>query len=176
MILIPVVSTERATTKFVFTNFNTDNGLGITSYAYIFVLGLLMSQYTITGYDASAHMVSVGSVFMIVLSFSWWCNEIKIVVDWGDNWRRQEWSKRNNKCNWDINTVWMGLYIGHKLCCHRHTLPPDWDQQLWWVRHRWDLLLSFQEQVWEWYRRNRVLRHCCCCCVFLWHELCHQQF
>uniref|UniRef100_M4E7U5 Amino acid permease/ SLC12A domain-containing protein n=1 Tax=Brassica campestris TaxID=3711 RepID=M4E7U5_BRACM len=56
MILIPVVSTERATTKFVFTNFNTDNGLGITSYAYIFVLGLLMSQYTITGYDASAHM------------------------------------------------------------------------------------------------------------------------
>lgn len=69
MILIPVVSTERATTKFVFTNFNTDNGLGITSYAYIFVLGLLMSQYTITGYDASAHMVSVGSVFMIVLSF-----------------------------------------------------------------------------------------------------------
>lgn len=58
MILIPLVSTERATTKFVFTNFNTDNGLGITSYAYIFVLGLLMSQYTITGYDASAHMVS----------------------------------------------------------------------------------------------------------------------
>jgi amino acid permease (GABA permease) len=56
MILIPLVSTERATTKFVFTNFNTDNGLGITSYAYIFVLGLLMSQYTITGYDASAHM------------------------------------------------------------------------------------------------------------------------
>ncbi|KAG2264518.1 hypothetical protein Bca52824_071597 [Brassica carinata] len=56
MILIPVVSTERATTKFVFTNFNTENGLGITSYAYIFVLGLLMSQYTITGYDASAHM------------------------------------------------------------------------------------------------------------------------
>ena len=58
MILIPLVSTERATTKFVFTHFNTDNEVGITSYVYIFVLGLLMSQYTITGYDASAHMVS----------------------------------------------------------------------------------------------------------------------
>ncbi|KAH0899295.1 hypothetical protein HID58_048863 [Brassica napus] len=56
MILIPLVSTERATTKFVFTHFNTDNEVGITSYVYIFVLGLLMSQYTITGYDASAHM------------------------------------------------------------------------------------------------------------------------
>uniref|UniRef100_A0A0D3DA65 Amino acid permease/ SLC12A domain-containing protein n=1 Tax=Brassica oleracea var. oleracea TaxID=109376 RepID=A0A0D3DA65_BRAOL len=50
------LESTRATTKFVFTNFNTENGLGITSYAYIFVLGLLMSQYTITGYDASAHM------------------------------------------------------------------------------------------------------------------------
>ncbi|CAN8316088.1 unnamed protein product [Cochlearia groenlandica] len=56
MLLIPLVSKERATTEFVFTNFNTDNGLGISSYVYIFVLGLLMSQYTITGYDASAHM------------------------------------------------------------------------------------------------------------------------
>ncbi|XP_057963184.1 amino-acid permease BAT1 homolog isoform X1 [Malania oleifera] len=56
MVLIPMVSTERATTKFVFTHFNTDNGDGINSRVYIFFLGLLMSQYTLTGYDASAHM------------------------------------------------------------------------------------------------------------------------
>ncbi|XP_021299405.1 amino-acid permease BAT1 isoform X1 [Herrania umbratica] len=56
MILIPSVSTERASAKFVFTHFNTDNGEGINSKVYIFVLGLLMSQYTLTGYDASAHM------------------------------------------------------------------------------------------------------------------------
>ncbi|XP_050221777.1 amino-acid permease BAT1 isoform X2 [Mercurialis annua] len=55
-ILIPCVATERASAKFVFTHFNTDNGDGISSKAYIFVLGLLMSQYTLTGYDASAHM------------------------------------------------------------------------------------------------------------------------
>ncbi|KAF8390083.1 hypothetical protein HHK36_024604 [Tetracentron sinense] len=56
MILIPTVATEKASAKFVFTHFNTDNGDGITSKPYIFFLGLLMSQYTISGYDASAHM------------------------------------------------------------------------------------------------------------------------
>ncbi|XP_016486090.2 amino-acid permease BAT1 homolog [Nicotiana tabacum] len=56
MILIPVVATERASAKFVFTNFNTENEGGIGNKVYIFVLGLLMSQYTLLGYDASAHM------------------------------------------------------------------------------------------------------------------------
>ncbi|XP_073301477.1 amino-acid permease BAT1 homolog isoform X2 [Primulina huaijiensis] len=56
MILIPLVATEKASAKFVFTHFNADNGEGINSKLYIFVLGLLMSQYTLTGYDASAHM------------------------------------------------------------------------------------------------------------------------
>lgn len=56
-ILIPLVAPERASAKFVFTHFNTDNGDGINSKAYIFILGLLMSQYSLTGYDASAHMV-----------------------------------------------------------------------------------------------------------------------
>ncbi|MED6132301.1 Mitochondrial branched-chain amino acid (BCAA) aminotransferase [Stylosanthes scabra] len=56
MILIPTVATERASAKFVFTHFNADNGAGISSRPYIFLLGLLMSQYTLTGYDASAHM------------------------------------------------------------------------------------------------------------------------
>ncbi|CAI9096123.1 OLC1v1032202C1 [Oldenlandia corymbosa var. corymbosa] len=56
MIVIPTVATEKASPEFVFTHFNTDNGVGIHSKLYIFILGLLMSQYTLTGYDASAHM------------------------------------------------------------------------------------------------------------------------
>ncbi|XP_010279389.1 PREDICTED: amino-acid permease BAT1 homolog isoform X2 [Nelumbo nucifera] len=56
MILIPMVATEKASAKFVFTHFNKDSGEGIHSKLYILVLGLLMSQYTLTGYDASAHM------------------------------------------------------------------------------------------------------------------------
>lgn len=58
MILIPCVATEKASAGFVFSHFNTQNDAGIHSKVYIFVLGLLMSQYTLTGYDASAHMVS----------------------------------------------------------------------------------------------------------------------
>lgn len=56
MIAIPTVATKNPSAKFVFTHFNTENGDGIHSRLYIFVLGLLMSQYTLTGYDASAHM------------------------------------------------------------------------------------------------------------------------
>ncbi|BBM98586.1 choline transport protein [Marchantia polymorpha subsp. ruderalis] len=56
MILIPLVATERQSATFVFTSFFKDASVGITSEPYIFLLGLLMSQYSISGYDASAHM------------------------------------------------------------------------------------------------------------------------
>jgi hypothetical protein len=56
-ILLPSVATERQSVDFVFTSFNIDNGLGIHSRPYIFLLGLLMSQYTMTGYDSSAYLV-----------------------------------------------------------------------------------------------------------------------
>ena len=59
MILIPSVATERASVKFVFTHFNDKNDNGINSRPYIFLLGLLMSQYTLSGYDASAHLVQL---------------------------------------------------------------------------------------------------------------------
>jgi hypothetical protein len=57
-ILIPAVAKERASVGFIFTHFNTDNGMGIHSKVYILAVGLLMSQYSVLGYDASAHMVS----------------------------------------------------------------------------------------------------------------------
>ncbi|XP_031384819.1 amino-acid permease BAT1 homolog isoform X2 [Punica granatum] len=56
MILIPSVAKHKASAEFVFTHFNTDTGEGIDNGVYIFVLGLLVSQYTLLGYDASAHM------------------------------------------------------------------------------------------------------------------------
>ncbi|KAF3792360.1 Amino-acid permease BAT1-like protein [Nymphaea thermarum] len=56
MVLIPSVAPEKASLGFVFTHFNADNNVGIQNKMYIFVLGLLMSQYTLTGYDASANM------------------------------------------------------------------------------------------------------------------------
>ncbi|PRQ40269.1 putative amino acid/polyamine transporter I [Rosa chinensis] len=84
MILIPLVATERASAKFVFTHFNTDNGDGVNNKLYIFVLGLLMSQYTLTGYDASAHMTEetksadINGPKGIISSIG-----ISIIVGWG---------------------------------------------------------------------------------------------
>jgi len=84
MIAIPVVSTKRASADFVFTHFNFDNSSGIESKPYIFLLGILMSQYTLTGYDASAHMTEetvnadVNGPKGIISSIG-----ISIVVGWG---------------------------------------------------------------------------------------------
>jgi amino acid permease (GABA permease) len=41
--------------SFVFGHFTNDTGLGIGSL-YVVLIGLLVAQYTLTGYDASAHM------------------------------------------------------------------------------------------------------------------------
>lgn len=56
-ILIPVVSTKRASVAQVFIDFNSDDYTGIHNKFYLFMFGLLMSQYTLSGYDASAYMV-----------------------------------------------------------------------------------------------------------------------
>lgn len=61
VIMIPAVAKERASVEFIFTHFNTDNGLGIHDKVYILAVGLLMSQYSLLGYDASAHMVRISS-------------------------------------------------------------------------------------------------------------------
>ncbi|CAM0885252.1 unnamed protein product [Alopecurus aequalis] len=82
-ILIPTVAKERASIGFIFTHFNTDNGMGIHSKAYILAVGLLMSQFSVLGYDASAHMTEetknaersgpVGIITAVALSsiFGW---------------------------------------------------------------------------------------------------------
>ncbi|KAF2954277.1 hypothetical protein DAI22_01g469700 [Oryza sativa Japonica Group] len=56
-ILIPAVAKDRPNIEFVFTHLNTENGMGIHDKAYILAVGLLMSQYSVIGYDTSAHMV-----------------------------------------------------------------------------------------------------------------------
>jgi len=56
VILIPAVAKERASVGFIFTHFNVDDATGIQDKAYTLAVGLLMSQYSVIGYDASAHM------------------------------------------------------------------------------------------------------------------------
>lgn len=64
-ILIPMVAVERQTTTYIFTSFYKPEGLGISSSPYIFFLGLLMSQYSLAGFDASAHMVRLINIITI---------------------------------------------------------------------------------------------------------------
>ena len=56
IVLIPAVATQQQTAANVFTVFNKPD-VGIHNNVYIFLLGLLMSQYNLSAYDASAHMV-----------------------------------------------------------------------------------------------------------------------
>jgi amino acid transporter len=48
------VPSHHASAGFIFTKFENKSTLGVP--IYVFMLGLLMAQYTFTGYDASAHM------------------------------------------------------------------------------------------------------------------------
>ncbi|KAL1917435.1 uncharacterized protein VTP21DRAFT_3828 [Calcarisporiella thermophila] len=63
--------------EFVFTHF--ENQTGFASSAYVALIGVLMAQYTLTGYDASAHMTEetkradvagpVGMILAVLVSF-----------------------------------------------------------------------------------------------------------
>jgi amino acid transporter len=48
------VPSHHASLSFIFTKFENKSTLGVP--IYVFMIGLLMAQYTFTGYDASAHM------------------------------------------------------------------------------------------------------------------------
>jgi amino acid permease (GABA permease) len=49
-----IVPSHHASASFVFTHFVNNTGWGVP--IYVFLIGLLNAQYTLTGYDASAHM------------------------------------------------------------------------------------------------------------------------
>ena len=52
--VLAIVPDNHQSTSFVFTEFV--NNTGWSSSFYVFLIGLLLAQYTFTGYDASAHM------------------------------------------------------------------------------------------------------------------------
>ena len=54
VLVLLIVPTHHASASFLFTHFV--NRTGFSSGFYVFMIGLLMAQYTFTGYDASAHM------------------------------------------------------------------------------------------------------------------------
>jgi amino acid permease (GABA permease) len=53
--VLAFVPSHHESASFVFGHFNNGTGLAVGSF-YIVLIGLLLAQYTFTGYDASAHM------------------------------------------------------------------------------------------------------------------------
>jgi amino acid transporter len=56
VVVLAIVPTEHQSVAFVFGQVINNSGFSDSAIWYVFGLGLLMAQYTITGYDASAHM------------------------------------------------------------------------------------------------------------------------
>ncbi|KAK5828179.1 amino acid/polyamine transporter I [Linnemannia elongata] len=54
VVVVIVYSPTKQSAEFVFTHW--ENNTGWTSGFYVFMLGLLQSQYTMSGYDSAAHM------------------------------------------------------------------------------------------------------------------------
>jgi amino acid permease (GABA permease) len=54
VVVLAVAPSHHASASFVFTHFVNNTGWGTP--IYVFLIGLLNAQYTLTGYDASAHM------------------------------------------------------------------------------------------------------------------------
>ena len=49
MIALPAVAPTHQSAKYVFTTFNNPPAAGISNNGYVFFIGLLMSQFTLTG-------------------------------------------------------------------------------------------------------------------------------
>ncbi|KAK9691970.1 hypothetical protein RND81_09G232500 [Saponaria officinalis] len=56
VIMLPLVALTRRPASFVFTHFEMASSTGIPTSAYAVVLSLLVSQYSLYGYDAAAHL------------------------------------------------------------------------------------------------------------------------
>lgn len=54
MIALLATAPKRNDAKFIFTEYNNDTGF--SSHGYVFILGLLQSAYTFTGYDSVTHL------------------------------------------------------------------------------------------------------------------------
>lgn len=57
VVMLPLVSLTRQSASYVFTHFETSSeSTGISSKPYAVILSILVSQYSLYGYDAAAHL------------------------------------------------------------------------------------------------------------------------
>ncbi|KAF8781226.1 hypothetical protein HU200_000696 [Digitaria exilis] len=88
---LPIQWQAWASLQFIFTHFNTDNGMGIHDKAYILIIGLLMSQYSLIGYDAGPMglitAVGLSSVFgwIFIVALASLMTDIPYLLDPGND-------------------------------------------------------------------------------------------
>ncbi len=81
VVALAIIPAHHQSASFVFTKYVNNTGFGAP--IYVFLLGLLLAQYTFTGYDASAHMTeethdaAVAALWGIVLSIV-----VSLVAGW----------------------------------------------------------------------------------------------
>nr|DAD39790.1 TPA_asm: hypothetical protein HUJ06_014113 [Nelumbo nucifera] len=56
VIMLPLVSLTTQSASYVFTHFEISESTGITNSVYAIILSVLVSQYSLYGYDAAAHL------------------------------------------------------------------------------------------------------------------------
>jgi amino acid transporter len=117
VVILLVVPTEHQSVSFVFTETINNSGFSDNAFWFVFGLGLLMSQYTVTGYDASAHMseetrsasratalgmiwavvasVVFGFVLLVVVTFA--VPDVQGVLDAGGNAVIYIWTEATNE-------------------------------------------------------------------------------
>jgi amino acid transporter len=117
VVILLVVPTERQSVEFVFTETINNSGFSDNSFWFVFGLGLLMAQYTVTGYDASAHMseetrsasrasakgmvmavvMSVLFGFILLVSVTFVVPDVQGVLDAGGNAVIYIWTEATNE-------------------------------------------------------------------------------
>jgi amino acid transporter len=117
VVILVVVPTDHQSVEFVFTETINNSGFSDSAFWFVFGLGLLMSQYTVTGYDASAHMseetrsasratawgmvmsviVSVIFGFVLLVAVTFAVPDVQGVIDAGGNAVVYIWAEATNE-------------------------------------------------------------------------------
>jgi amino acid transporter len=134
VVILLVVPTEHQSAEFVFTETINNSGFADTSFWFVFGIGLLMAQYTVTGYDASAHMseetrnaaraspkgmvmavaMSVLFGFVLLVSVTFAVPDVQGVVDAGGNAVIYIWTEATNEAWAEFMLL---IAVGAQLFC-----------------------------------------------------------
>ena len=80
MVMLPLVAKTTQPASYVFTHFQTAPDVtGISSSAYAVVLSFLVSQYSLYGYDAAAHLTEETFCSIGIISVFGWAYILAVI-------------------------------------------------------------------------------------------------